>query len=153
MKTHDNQKPFQCTVCNRGYNTAAALTSHMQSHKKQSTLSRNSALNYRYVQVRKFFAQNSILNALFFFVKNSPRSTGSASSSSSLYKRKYSPHIEQRDTPGLNAKRFAYINNTASPLYCIYCTKNDFESLDQLHAHVQQMHAIVLQEVNICLND
>lgn len=35
MKTHDNQKPFQCTVCNRGYNTAAALTSHMQNHKKQ----------------------------------------------------------------------------------------------------------------------
>jgi len=34
MKTHDNQKPFQCTVCNRGYNTAAALTSHMQNHKK-----------------------------------------------------------------------------------------------------------------------
>lgn len=34
MKTHDNQKPFQCTVCNRGYNTAAALTSHMQGHKR-----------------------------------------------------------------------------------------------------------------------
>lgn len=89
----------------------------------------------------------------FFEKINSPRSTGSASSSNSLYKRKYSPHIEQRDTPGLNAKRFAYLNNTASPLYCIYCTKNDFESLDQLHAHVQQMHAIVLQEVNIFLND
>lgn len=47
MKTHDNQKPFQCTVCNRGYNTAAALTSHMQSHKKQAALQRNSTLNYR----------------------------------------------------------------------------------------------------------
>lgn len=35
MKTHDTQKPFQCTVCNRGYNTAAALTSHMQNHKRQ----------------------------------------------------------------------------------------------------------------------
>lgn len=34
MKTHDNQKPFQCTICNRGYNTAAALTSHMQGHKR-----------------------------------------------------------------------------------------------------------------------
>lgn len=65
MKTHDNQKPFQCTVCNRGYNTAAALTSHMQSHKKQSTLPRTNALNYRYVQVHQFFAQNSILNAFF----------------------------------------------------------------------------------------
>lgn len=36
MKTHDNQKPFQCTICNRGYNTAAALTSHMQNHKRSS---------------------------------------------------------------------------------------------------------------------
>lgn len=36
MKTHDNQKPFQCTICNRGYNTAAALTSHTQNHKKQA---------------------------------------------------------------------------------------------------------------------
>lgn len=36
MKTHDNRKPFQCTECNRGYNTAAALTSHMQNHKKSS---------------------------------------------------------------------------------------------------------------------
>lgn len=36
MKTHDNQKPYQCAVCNRGYNTAAALTSHMQNHKKES---------------------------------------------------------------------------------------------------------------------
>ncbi|XP_055313875.1 zinc finger protein 423 homolog isoform X2 [Sitodiplosis mosellana] len=128
MKTHDNQKPFQCTVCNRGYNTAAALTSHMQSHKKQAALQRNSTLNY------------------------SPRSTGSASSSNSLYKRKYSPHIDQRDTPSqssllaVNAKRFAYHSNNTSILYCIYCTKNDFENLEQLHSHVQQMHAIVLRE-------
>lgn len=47
MKTHDNQKPFQCTVCNRGYNTAAALTSHMQNHKKQAALNGNPTLTYR----------------------------------------------------------------------------------------------------------
>jgi ribosomal protein S15P/S13E len=41
MKTHDNQKPFQCTVCNRGYNTAAALTSHMQNHKKDQQQQQN----------------------------------------------------------------------------------------------------------------
>lgn len=85
---------------------------------------------------------------------NSPRSTGSASSGNSLYKRKYSPHIDQRETPGqssmlaTNAKRFAYHSNNTSMLYCIYCTKNDFENLEQLHAHVQQMHAIVLREVS-----
>lgn len=82
-------------------------------------------------------------------------STGSASSGNSLYKRKYSPHIDQRDAINqssmlaANAKRFAYHTNSTSMLYCIYCTKNDFENLEQLHAHVQQMHAIVLREVSI----
>lgn len=47
-----------------------------------------------------------------------------------------------------NSKRFAYHSNTSSMLYCIYCTKNDFENLEQLHAHVQQMHGIVLREVS-----
>lgn len=51
MKTHDNQKPFQCTVCNRGYNTAAALTSHMQNHKKLANIrdgsGNGSMYNYR----------------------------------------------------------------------------------------------------------
>lgn len=35
MKTHDTEKPFKCKICSRGYNTAAALTSHIQNHKKQ----------------------------------------------------------------------------------------------------------------------
>ena len=33
MRTHDSQKPYQCSVCNRGYRTAAALTSHLQKHR------------------------------------------------------------------------------------------------------------------------
>lgn len=37
MKTHDHMKPFQCAICNRGYNTAAALTSHMQNHKRNNS--------------------------------------------------------------------------------------------------------------------
>ena len=36
LKTHDNAKPFQCMTCNRGYTSAAALTSHMLTHKKGS---------------------------------------------------------------------------------------------------------------------
>lgn len=42
MKTHDHMKPFQCAVCNRGYNTAAALTSHMQNHKRNNNGNNNS---------------------------------------------------------------------------------------------------------------
>ncbi|KAI5693179.1 hypothetical protein M8J75_010287 [Diaphorina citri] len=33
-KTHDLRKPHQCSLCNRGYNTVAALTSHLQKHNK-----------------------------------------------------------------------------------------------------------------------
>lgn len=36
LKTHENGKPFQCTICNRGYQTPAALTSHIMTHKKES---------------------------------------------------------------------------------------------------------------------
>lgn len=40
MKTHDLAKPFQCSTCNRGYVTAAALTAHMQGHKVQNQLAK-----------------------------------------------------------------------------------------------------------------
>lgn len=40
MKTHDRGKPFQCSTCNRGYVTAAALTAHMQGHKVQNQLAK-----------------------------------------------------------------------------------------------------------------
>lgn len=40
MKTHDLGKPFQCSTCNRGYVTAAALTAHMQNHKAQNQLAK-----------------------------------------------------------------------------------------------------------------
>lgn len=39
MKTHDSRKPYKCGTCNRGYNTAAALSSHQQSHLKQESRS------------------------------------------------------------------------------------------------------------------
>lgn len=100
----------------------------------------------------EYFLVNNFLWLAFFLC--SPRSTGSASSNNSLYKRKYSPQIDpQRELSqtallASNAKRIAYNNTNSCMLYCIYCTKNDFENMEQLHLHVQQMHAIVLQEVN-----
>lgn len=117
MKTHDNQKPFQCTICNRGYNTAAALTSHMQNHKKQAAIiaagGNPQALNY------------------------SPRSTGSASSNGSLHKRRYAMTAASDSSPS----RLEYPKRLRSNfLNCTYCTKNDFTSLEQLNAHIQSMH-------------
>lgn len=67
MKTHDNQKPFQCTVCNRGYNTAAALTSHMQNHKRGdgtvggSTLTSRSSGGYKCLQCGDRFRRPDML--------------------------------------------------------------------------------------------
>lgn len=148
MKTHDNQKPFQCTICNRGYNTAAALTSHMQNHKKQAALLGAPNLNYRLVVT----VTRSIILFItsFFFHIYSPRSTGSASSTNSLQqqKRKYSPAVLEQHTnlDCLAAKRSASAN---SVLYCIYCTKSDFQTLEQLHAHIHSMHAAALRDVSI----
>lgn len=143
MKTHDNQKPFQCTICNRGYNTAAALTSHMQNHKKQAALVGASGMNYRYIWLSSY-----ILYCLSSYVslRISPRSTGSGSSTSSIHqKRKYSPIDTNSNIDYISTKRSASANST---LYCVYCTKNDFQSLDQLHSHIQSMHAAALREVS-----
>lgn len=59
---------FQCNFCNRGYNTAAALTSHMQNHKKQNELrERNeSPYNFRYA---------FLLLSLLKFYKNKKNDT------------------------------------------------------------------------------
>lgn len=117
MKTHDNQKPFQCTICNRGYNTAAALTSHMQNHKKQAAIlaagGNPQALNY------------------------SPRSTGSASSNGSLHKRRYAMAIASDSSPSRmdfpKRIRPSYMN-------CSYCSKSDFNTMEQLNNHIRTMH-------------
>ncbi|XP_004527551.1 zinc finger protein 423 homolog [Ceratitis capitata] len=119
MKTHDNQKPFQCTICNRGYNTAAALTSHMQNHKKQAAIlaagGNPQALNY------------------------SPRSSGSVSSSGSFHKRRYAAaliHTENKSNRLEHPKR----PRTVNLLTCNYCSKTEFNSIDQLDIHIQTKH-------------
>lgn len=73
MKTHDNQKPFQCTVCNRGYSTAAALTSHMQNHHKRAAERANSPQitgpSYKCLQCTQIFRKPDELQvySVFFF--------------------------------------------------------------------------------------
>lgn len=118
MKTHDNQKPFQCTVCNRGYNTAAALTSHMQNHKKQIALTGSPTLTYS--------------------SRYSPRSTGSASSITSVTPKRRPESVGA--TPIKSPLDFMNFPKSSSGFSCLYCTKSDFISLDQLHSHIQTMH-------------
>uniref|UniRef100_A0A336LY32 CSON005564 protein n=1 Tax=Culicoides sonorensis TaxID=179676 RepID=A0A336LY32_CULSO len=119
MKTHDNQKPFQCTVCNRGYNTAAALTSHMQNHKKQIALTGSPTLTYS--------------------SRYSPRSTGSASSVVTSVTPKRRPESAGA-TPNKSPLDFMNFPKSSNGFSCLYCTKSDFLTLDQLHSHIQSMH-------------
>uniref|UniRef100_A0A1I8Q3D1 C2H2-type domain-containing protein n=2 Tax=Stomoxys calcitrans TaxID=35570 RepID=A0A1I8Q3D1_STOCA len=120
MKTHDNQKPFQCTICNRGYNTAAALTSHMQNHKKQAALlaagGNPQALNY------------------------SPRSTGSASSNSSLQKRRYALSLGSEHSPSRLEFNKRGRSSSSNLLKCTFCSKSDFTTVEQLNSHLQAQH-------------
>lgn len=152
MKTHDNRKPFQCTVCNRGYNTAAALTSHMQNHKKQQQqLSPNnqqpSGLNSHH--------HHHLMGATNRTPNYSPRSNCSTPKSGG--KRKYSSAFMAKDasTSSLPAGHLEMRNrmaleglNTPSPnsllklsnRVCVYCTKSDFQSNEQLFNHIQTKH-------------
>lgn len=102
MKTHDNRKPFQCTICNRGYNTAAALTSHMQNHKKQQQQQQHHLLMGATTTIAGDRPQSAY--------SYSPRSNGShssgAKSAAGSVKRKYAPyHVSRADSNN---------NNTAS---------------------------------------
>lgn len=121
MKTHDNQKPFQCTVCNRGYNTAAALTSHMQNHKKQAAIlsagGTPQVLNY------------------------SPRSSGSVSSCGSLHKSRHGASLVPGDSSKTNRMDIPKRPNTVNLLTCNYCSKSKFNSIEQLNEHISSKHS------------
>ena len=118
----------------------------MQNHNKQAALAGASGMNYRYLTEGSIIFFYCILINIFLY---SPRSTGSGSSTSSLHqKRKYSPIDPNSNIDYISSKRSASANST---LYCVYCTKNDFQSLDQLHSHIQTMHAAALREVNIII--
>jgi hypothetical protein len=94
----------------------------MQNHKKQLALTGSPNITY------------------------SPRSTSSISSNSSVNKRKFSAYEQQQILMHSRAK---FSKN--GELTCLYCTKDDFSSLEQLNSHVQQMHSSILQAE--CSND
>ncbi|CAH0394786.1 unnamed protein product [Bemisia tabaci] len=127
MKTHDNQKPFQCTVCNRGYNTAAALTSHMQNHKRSPTPNNNNAApgsSYRCLQCSELFRKpEQLQNHMSTAHKMEPPTTGARSGS-----RGGSP----------------YTSASRPRLACIYCTNDNFTTMEALQLHVQAMHGSIL---------
>lgn len=131
MKTHDTQKPYQCTACSRGYNTAAALTSHMQSHKKHHQSSSQSTGKLQDVDYGR-------------------RSVSSHSTSS--------PPIPSSPSPSLNLSlntrnvlKTSQSSASTTPvlssplkLACMYCTRDSFSCMQQLQMHVHTMHQAIL---------
>ncbi|KOX74332.1 hypothetical protein WN51_00235 [Melipona quadrifasciata] len=136
MKTHDTQKPYQCTTCSRGYNTAAALTSHMQSHKKhhQSQTSKLQDIDY------------------------GRRSVSSHSTSS--------PPIPSSPSPSLNivlnsktcmkstqgSASTTPILSSPLKLACMYCTRDTFSCMQQLQMHVHTMHQTILNGETVAVS-
>lgn len=115
--------------------------------------------HFKGIHHRTFIGKRKVENLEFIYLhknfvfgrwgKTSPRSTGSASSVSSLQKRKYSPQIDGQtlDYSIKNAKRSTVKAANSPILYCVYCTKSDFTSIEQFQSHIQHMHAAFLQEV------
>ena len=134
MKTHDNQKPYQCTACSRGYNTAAALTSHMQSHKKHQSPGQNSKLDLDYG--RQSVSSHST---------SSPPIPNSPSPSLNLsLNLKTSLKPQQSTYLNSNSSNATPILSSPLKLACMYCTRDSFTSMQQLQMHVHAMHQAIL---------
>ncbi|XP_049547208.1 zinc finger protein 423 homolog [Anopheles darlingi] len=170
MKTHDNQKPFQCTICNRGYNTAAALTSHMQNHKKQLALTGSPNLTYsprsttsslssggggggggkRGSKFSPYAPSNSNSDPLLLMAGGAGGGRSSAKHSAAKGSSANGNSINRTPTPAAGAEGDRGGNggrgsipaggNPSEHLSCLYCTRTDFGSLEQLGMHVQTMH-------------
>lgn len=135
MKTHDTQKPYQCTACSRGYNTAAALTSHMQSHKKHHQ-SQGSTKDIDYGR----------------------RSVSSHSTSSPPVPSSPSPSLNLALNPksGLKSSQGSAsttpILNSPLKLACMYCTRDSFNCMQQLQMHVHTMHQAILSGETVAVS-
>lgn len=125
MKTHDTQKPYQCTACSRGYNTAAALTSHMQSHKKH---------------------QNNLATQLSKLEDPTEYGRRSASSqeTSSPVPMPKSPSPNSTASGKATKLTKNSIINSHLKLTCMYCTRDSFTSMQQLQLHVHSMHQAII---------
>ncbi|XP_054279074.1 zinc finger protein 423 homolog [Macrosteles quadrilineatus] len=129
MKTHDNQKPFQCTICNRGYNTAAALTSHMQNHKKSCDGSSPSPSStpgstFKCLQCGEVFRKPEELQNHMVTHHNVEGGGGTPPVPPSPRRTPHYPHSPR--------------------LACMYCTKDNFNTMESLQLHVQAMHGSIL---------
>lgn len=139
MKTHDNQKPYQCTACSRGYNTAAALTSHMQSHKKHPSPNQATKLDLDYG--RRSVSSHSTTSPP---IQNSPSPSLNLSMN---VKNAMKSHQSIFNNSASGAK--TAIINSPLKLACMYCTKDSFTSMQQLQLHVQAMHQAILNGGNL----
>ncbi|EZA61472.1 hypothetical protein X777_07805 [Ooceraea biroi] len=131
MKTHDTQKPYQCTACSRGYNTAAALTSHMQSHKKHQSSSQSTGKLQDIDYGRRSVSSHST---------SSPPVPSSPSPSLNL---SLNPKNALKTSQGTGSASTTPILSSPLKLTCMYCTRV-FSCMQQLQIHVHAMHQTIL---------
>jgi len=132
MKTHDTQKPYQCTACSRGYNTAAALTSHMQSHKKHQSSSSQSAGKLQDID----YGRRSVSS-------HSTSSPPVASSPSPSLNLSLNPKNTLKTSQGTGSASSTPLLGSPLKLTCMYCTRV-FSCMQQLQMHVHTMHQMIL---------
>lgn len=136
MKTHDNQKPYHCSECSRGYNTAAALTSHMQSHKRPHSLQLQ-LNNHLYSSPKTGETER---NSLWASRGSSPSVSSPLPLSSSMPMHKltsYSPDSSANES----SSAVSFLRSSLT-LACMYCAKDTFTSMEQLQLHVQAVHEL-----------
>lgn len=141
MKTHDTQKPYQCTACSRGYNTAAALTSHMQSHKKHHQSSPQSTGKLQDVDYgRRSVSSHST---------SSPPVASSPSPSLNLSLNNKNPMRTSQSICNISTTP---ILNSPLKLTCMYCTRDSFSCMQQLQIHVHTMHQAILNNDGLAVS-
>lgn len=157
MKTHDNQKPFQCTVCNRGYNTAAALTAHMQGHKREREgreTDRKRAL--RCLHCGDAFRRPEMLQVIInltyeIFAIIIINVLHTICISQNIFShclicmlQAHMSSVHGMDATSMTPPRRVASQPPPTLLACIYCTRDTFTSMEQLQLHVRAAHSALL---------
>ncbi|KAF5294218.1 hypothetical protein FQA39_LY13466 [Lamprigera yunnana] len=126
MKTHDNGKPFRCFICNRGFNTPAALTSHQQSHPKQNSEEQQSPGSFKCLYCPDVF---TIYESLQVHLSSAHRSFGM--------------HSQQTVSTASLQEGTSKTVMELPKWVCMYCGK-DFLSMEDMQYHVNLDHSGII---------
>ncbi|KAL1449169.1 hypothetical protein WDU94_000390 [Cyamophila willieti] len=176
-KTHDLRKPHQCSLCNRGYNTVAALTSHLQKHSKTHAATDPGspppgAAQFKCLDCEtKFGTPEELQNHMkdehnVQPASSEPHTTPSPSllsplsrsisklhaSAASAYQSSPSPLSFPLQFPlASSPSRYSSSPTSMARYMCNYCPTGSegFSSLESLHVHIQSVHGSLLNNQDL----